>query len=119
MEESGEAKQESSGYSSSRELASFCRWLDPLPDIATVLRKLRERRHLTLEEIATYAELSVSYVDRLERGLRRPERDTLITLLLASFTLPPSQASQVLLMAGYAPLHHRKRALTLPPNPHA
>lgn len=102
-----------------RDLAEFCRWLRPLPDVPTVLRKLRERRHLTLQEIASYSELSVPYVDRLERGLRRPERDTLITLLLASFTLPPSQTSQVLLMAGYAPLHHRKRALTLPPNPPA
>lgn len=102
-----------------KELASFCRWLDPLPDVATVLRKLREQQHLTLQEIARYAELSVPYVDRLERGLRRPERDTLITLLLASFTLPPSKASQVLLMAGYAPLHHRKRVLTFPPNPPA
>lgn len=97
-----------------RELAEFCRWLGTLPDVPTVLRKLRERQHLTLQEIASYAELSVPYVDRLERGLRRPERDTLITLLLASFTLPPSKASQVLLMAGYAPLHHRKRATTLP-----
>ncbi len=102
-----------------RDLAAFCRWLGTLPDVSTMLRKLRERRQLTLEEIATYAELSVSYVDRVERGLRRPERDTLITLLLASFTLPPSQVSQVLLMAGYAPLHHRKRATTLPPIPPA
>ncbi|HEU5349399.1 MAG TPA: helix-turn-helix transcriptional regulator [Ktedonobacterales bacterium] len=113
MERADEEKAENSSEDSSGELASFCRWLELMPDVATVLRKLRERQRLTLEEIATYAELSISYVDRVERGLRRPERDTLITLLLASFTLPPSQASQVLLMAGYAPLHHRRRA-TLP-----
>ncbi len=48
-----------------------------------------------------------AYVARLEYGERAPERDTLIALLLASYSLPVRQANRLPLLAGYAPMHHK------------
>jgi transcriptional regulator with XRE-family HTH domain len=75
-------------------------------DVATILQRLRESQDLTFQEVADLAGLSKTYCVRLEHGERVPERDTLIALCLASFSLPVPQANRVLLLAGYAPLHH-------------
>lgn len=46
----------------------------------------------------------------LERDIRHPTRDTLIALLLASFSLPVDHADRVLLWVDYAPIRHRLHA---------
>jgi hypothetical protein len=69
-----------------------------------------EVRQLTLQEVADPTGVSKAYVTRLEYGQRLPERDALLALLLAAFSLPVPQANRVLLLAGYAPLHHKKLA---------
>jgi transcriptional regulator with XRE-family HTH domain len=74
---------------------------------ASALHRLRELQGLTLQEVADLAGLSKAYVARLEYGERVPERDTLIALLLASFSLPVRQANRLLFLAGYAPMHHK------------
>jgi transcriptional regulator with XRE-family HTH domain len=84
----------------------FHAWLQSVQDVGSALRRLREMQQLTLQEVAELACLSAAYITRLEHGKRTPERDTLIALLLAAFSLPVSQANRVLLLAGYAPLHH-------------
>ncbi len=88
----------------------FVVWVRGLPDLATGLRRLREVQGLTLQEVADLAGLTKSYVARIEYGERTPERDTLIALLLAAFSLSVARANRLLLLAGYAPLHHRALA---------
>ena len=88
----------------------FVQWIRSVPDIATALRRLREVQQLTLQEVADLAGVSKPYIVRLEKGERQPERDTLIALLLAAFSLPVMQANRLLLLAGFAPMHHRMLA---------
>ncbi len=88
----------------------FAHWMRSLPDVATGLRHLRAMQRLTLQEVADLAGLTKSYVARIEYGERMPERDTLIALLLAAYSLPVAHANRFLLLAGYAPLHHRSLA---------
>lgn len=88
----------------------FMQWVCAVPDVPSALRRLREQQSLTLQEVADLAGLSKPYVARLENGKRVPERDTLIALLLASFSLPVRQANRLLLLAGYAPMHHKAMA---------
>jgi transcriptional regulator with XRE-family HTH domain len=78
--------------------------------VADILRRLRAGQELTLQEVADYAGVAKSYASMLERGQKMPERDTLIALLPASFSLPVPLANRVLLFAGFAPLHHRSLA---------
>jgi transcriptional regulator with XRE-family HTH domain len=78
--------------------------------VADVLRRLRESQQLTLQEVAELAGLSKAYVARIEHGEREPERDTLIALLLAGYSLPVKTADRVLLLAGFAPMHHKRLA---------
>lgn len=85
----------------------FVQWMRAVPDLPSALRRLRELQRLTLQEVADLAGLSKAYVARLEHGERMPERDTLIALLLASYSLPVRQANRLLLLAGYAPMHHK------------
>lgn len=87
--------------------AQFAAWVAALPDLGTGLKRLREMQGLTLREVADLSGLSESYIARLEHGERTPERDTLVALLLAAFSLPVLHANRLLLLAGYAPLHHR------------
>ena len=82
-------------------------WLHEAEQLADVLRRLRIAQVLTLQEVADYAGVAKSYVSMIERGQKSPERDTLIALLLAAYSLPVPLANRVLLFAGYAPLHHR------------
>jgi len=51
---------------------------------------------------------------RVEYGQPIPERDALVALLLAPFSPPVARANRLLLLAGYAPLHHKALARTLP-----
>jgi len=88
----------------------FVRLVRNSADVAEVLRRLREMQQLTLQEVADLGGVSKAYVTRLEHGQRVPERDTLLALLLAAFSLPVTQANRVLLLAGYAPLHHKALA---------
>lgn len=46
----------------------------------------------------------------LERGQKLPERDTLIALLLAAYSLPVPIANRILLFSDFAPMHHRALA---------
>jgi transcriptional regulator with XRE-family HTH domain len=82
-------------------------WLDEAETVADVLRRLRLAQELTLDEVAGCAGLSKSYISMIEHGRKSPERDTLLALPLAAYTLPVSQANRVLLYAGIAPLHCR------------
>lgn len=86
------------------------RWLHDAGSVGNMLRRLRQDQQLSLSEVADFAGVAQSYVSMLERGLRFPERDTLIALLLAGFSLPVPQANRILLFAGFAPLHHRAHA---------
>lgn len=85
-------------------------WLAEAETVADVLRRLRCAQELTLQEVADLAGVAKSYASMLERGQKTAERDTLIALLLASFSLPVRCANRVLLFAGFAPLHHRSLA---------
>ncbi len=89
----------------------FALWMSTLTDIAAALRRLRELQGLTLQEVAELAGVDKSYVYLLEVGKRQPRRDTLIALLLAAYSLPVPQANQLLLLAGYAPLHYSAKHL--------
>ncbi len=97
-----------------REFAKFCHWLATQRDLPTTLRTLRMERRLSLREATFHAHCSAPYVYRVEHGLRTPERDTLIALCLRAYDLTVRQTDRVLLLAGYAPLHHEQRAL-MPP----
>jgi transcriptional regulator with XRE-family HTH domain len=88
----------------------FVRLVRTASSAAEILCRLREVQQLTLQEVADLAGVSKAYVTRLEHGQRLPERDTLLALLLAAFSLPVPQANRVLLLAGYAPLHHKTLA---------
>lgn len=88
----------------------FILWIRSVDDVAAALKGLRSKQQLTLQEVADLAGISKAYAVRLEHGKRFPERDTLIALLLAAFSLPVKQADRVLLLAGYAPMHHRTLA---------
>jgi transcriptional regulator with XRE-family HTH domain len=84
----------------------FVLWLRTMPNVSAALAHLRIMQHLTQQEVAELAGVSRAYVTHVERGERQPERDTLVALLLAAFSLPVPQANRLLLLAGYAPLHH-------------
>lgn len=88
----------------------FIHWMRTVPDVPTALARSGEMQRLTLQEVADLWGLSKAYVARLEHGQRLPERDTLLALLLAAFSLPVPRANRVMLLAGYAPLHHRALA---------
>jgi transcriptional regulator with XRE-family HTH domain len=88
----------------------FIEWIRSVSDVSMALARLREIQQLTLQEVAELSGLSKTYIAHLEHGQRFPERDTLIALLLAAFSLPVSQANRVLLLSGYAPLHHKALA---------
>ncbi len=88
----------------------FIEWIRSVPNVATALARMREAQRLTMQEVAELSGLSKAYIARLEHGQRVPERDTLIALLLAAFSLPVARANRVLLLAGYAPLHHKTLA---------
>jgi transcriptional regulator with XRE-family HTH domain len=85
-------------------------WLAEADAVADILRRLRAAQVLTLQEVADYAGVTKSYASMLERGQKMPERDTLIALLLASFSLSVPLTNRVLLFAGFAPLHYRSLA---------
>lgn len=65
---------------------------------------------LTLQKIANHTGLTKSYISIREHRQKTPERDTLISLLLAAFSLPIFLAERVLFFADYAPFHHRTLA---------
>lgn len=87
--------------------AQFLQFVRSIADIASALRRLREIQQLTLQDVSDLAGVSRAYITRLEHGERQPERDTLIALLLAAYSLPVNQANRLLLLAGFAPMHHR------------
>lgn len=93
--------------------ARFCRWLAKRPDLPTVARDLRTLREMSLREAAFHAQRSASYLDRVEHGLRRPERDTLIALCLRAYDLTVRETGRILLLAGFAPMRHEKLAFML------
>lgn len=84
----------------------FILWLRTVPNVSAALARLRIMQRLTQQEVAELAGVSRAYVTHVERGERQPERDTLVALLLAALSLPVPQANRILLLAGYAPLHH-------------
>ena len=86
------------------------RWLTEARSVGDILWRLRHDQQLSLSEVAAYAGVARSYVSMLERDVRHPERDTLIALLLAGFSLAVPQANRILLFAGFAPLHWRALA---------
>ncbi len=82
-------------------------WLCEADSVADILRRFRHAQELTLQEVADYSGLAKSYTCMLERGQKLPERDTLIALLLAAFSLQVPLTNRVLLFAGFAPMHHK------------
>jgi transcriptional regulator with XRE-family HTH domain len=84
----------------------FILWLRTMPNASVALAHLRIMQRLTQQEVAELAGVSRAYITHVERGERQPERDTLVALLLAALSLPVPQANRILLLAGYAPLHH-------------
>ncbi len=84
---------------------AYFAWVRSLPDFPTALRELRAMQDLTEDEVGRHAGCSKSYVQRLEHGLRKPERDTVLALLLGSFSLPVYRANPLIVLAGYAPMH--------------
>lgn len=84
----------------------FVLWLRAMPNVHAALYHLRAMQRLTQQEVADLAGVSRAYVTHVERGERRPERDTLVAILLAALSLPVPQANRILLLAGYAPMHH-------------
>jgi transcriptional regulator with XRE-family HTH domain len=47
------------------------------------LKELREKRHLTLRDLAERAQMSLTYVSDLERGQKVPSLTTLVRLAIA------------------------------------
>jgi helix-turn-helix protein len=86
--------------------AGFLAWVRQARDWRFILVQLRKAQHLTLEEVAALTGISPSQLSRLERGGRNAERETLICILLAGFSLPVPKANWVLIKAGFAPLRH-------------
>lgn len=63
------------------------------PDFATLLRSHRRQRHLTQEELAEHAGVSLAAISLLERGLTQaPQRGT-VGLLAAALRLIPEDAA--------------------------
>jgi transcriptional regulator with XRE-family HTH domain len=85
-------------------------WLREAETVGDILKRLRQSQALTLQEIADYTGLAKSYISMLEHGQKMPERDTLVSLLLAAFSLSVPLANRVLLFAGFAPFHYRTLA---------
>ncbi len=68
----------------------------------------RKQRKLSMQKLATAADISAAYVCRLESGDRHPSRD--LVLRLADILLPygtQSEKDELLVIAGYAPINHR------------
>jgi transcriptional regulator with XRE-family HTH domain len=69
---------------------------------ADVLRRLRDAKELSQQELATESGLGRTYISLLERGLRRPSLATIFRLA-QSLGVPPAD----LVQAVDDKLHHR------------
>lgn len=77
--------------------------VEPPPDFATALRRLRRAASLTQEALAHRSGLSVEGISALERGQRlRPRRDT-VALLSDALELSPPQRRALLALARSVP----------------
>lgn len=65
-----------------------------------VLHNLRRTYHETSKELCGALELSVDYLDRLERGIEKPSED-LIEQLISHFNLDDNLANNLWILAGY------------------
>ncbi len=52
-------------------------------DIGELIRKLREMRGITRNELAEHAGVSVSHLEKIETGLRGPGMNTFLKIMLA------------------------------------
>ena len=63
--------------------------------IGTILRKLREKRGLTQEELSGLAALDRTHYSKIERGLRSPTLDTIFKISFA-LDLKPHELIRVM-----------------------
>src|SRR5262245_4779711 len=73
----------------------------PQEPFASLLRTLRQERNLTQSSLADTAGYDRSYISYLERGLRNPTRDVVLTIAQV-LDLSPSERNKLLLSARFA-----------------
>jgi transcriptional regulator with XRE-family HTH domain len=73
----------------------------PQETFASLLPTFRQEQHLTQSALADAAGYDRSYISYLERGLRNPTRDVVLTIA-GVLELSPSQRDTLLLSARYA-----------------
>jgi transcriptional regulator with XRE-family HTH domain len=72
------------------------------PEVGSLLRQWRERRHVTQLELALDARVSARHLSFVETGRSRPGRETLLRVL-AQLEVPFREQNRLLLAAGHAP----------------
>jgi len=65
------------------------------------LRRLRQKRQQSLEEVSGAVEIDTDILEEIEQGSARPSEDVLL-LLLSHFNLADDEANQLWELAGYA-----------------
>jgi transcriptional regulator with XRE-family HTH domain len=58
----------------------YCKVLPPDQTLASVLRRLRQEREITQEALAFHANITVSTLARIERGVSNPTWTTLLKI---------------------------------------
>jgi transcriptional regulator with XRE-family HTH domain len=74
------------------------------PEVGSLLRQWRERRHVTQLELALDAEVSARHLSFVETGRSKPGREMLLRVL-EQLEVPFREQNQVLLAAGHAPAY--------------
>lgn len=78
--------------------------LQSQPEIGSLLRQWRERRHLTQLELALDAGISARHLSFVETGRSKPGREMLLRVL-EQLKVPFREQNRLLLAAGYAPAY--------------
>jgi transcriptional regulator with XRE-family HTH domain len=74
------------------------------PEVGSLLRQWRERRHLTQLELALDAGISARHLSFVETGRSQPGREMLLRVL-EQLKVPFREQNRLLLAAGYAPAY--------------
>lgn len=72
--------------------------------LAALLRKFRQHRCKSQEEVARASDIAHNYYGEIERGHREPGRVTLLHIAKRGLELSPTETNLLLATAGYAPL---------------
>jgi len=76
----------------------------PQPEVGSLLREWRERRHLTQLELALDAGISARHLSFVETGRSKPGREMMLRVL-EQLKVPFREQNRLLLAAGHAPAY--------------